>query len=335
MLGHSFPLRRCETCDRREVCSCRGAAQLSCSIIEQLRTSIGEEGIDTPEEVAAPVPSRSRVLEALHALQDVLFPGRMETELDEGAVIEPFVQERLARAHRLLRREIARALPFRWIGAYARTKGETDVDEQVQETAALLANELLTCLPEIRRLLVKDVQAAYLGDPAAHTYAEIMLSYPGLKAICVHRIAHELYDLQVPLIARIMSEHAHSVTGIDIHPGAQIGESFFIDHGTGVVIGETCEIGDNVKLYQGVTLGAKSFPLDEHGNPIKDIKRHPTLEDNVVVYAGATILGGDTVIGRGSTIGSNVWLIKSVPPNSTVLQGDVTVQVKTNEDSGG
>ena len=160
-----------------------------------------------------------------------------------------------------------------------------------------------------------------------------MLSYPGLKAICVHRIAHELYDLDVPLIPRLMSEHAHSVTGIDIHPGAHIGESFFIDHGTGVVIGETCEIGDNVKLYQGVTLGAKSFPLDEDGNPIKDIKRHPTLEDDVIVYAGATILGGDTVIGAGSVIGSNVWLVKSVPPGSTVMQGEVKVRVRTNNDT--
>lgn len=334
MAERKYPLDRCRTCDKREMCACRGTAQLTCSVIEALYSSIGQQGVDTPEEVAAAVPSRTRVIEALHALEDVLFPGRMETELDECASMEAFIQERLARAHRLLRRELIRALPYRWIGAYARSRGEVAPDGNLEETAALLANEFLSRLPEIRRLLVLDVQAAYLGDPAAHTYAEIMLSYPGLKAICVHRLAHELYKLDVPLIPRIMSEHAHSVTGIDIHPGARIGESFFIDHGTGVVIGETCEIGNNVKLYQGVTLGAKSFPLDEHGNPIKDIKRHPTLEDNVIVYAGATILGGDTVIGAGSVIGSNVWLVHSVPPNSTVTQGDVQVRVRTNEDSG-
>lgn len=329
-----YPLERCRTCEKREMCACRGSAQLTCSVIEALHLSIGQEGVDTPEEVAAAVPSRSRVIEALHAFEDVLFPGRMETELDECAAMEAFIQERLARAHRLLRRELLRALPYRWIGAYARTRGQTDHDPEIEQTASLLANEFLSRLPEIRRLLVLDVQAAYLGDPAAHTYAEIMLSYPGLKAICVHRLAHELYLLDVPLIPRIMSEHAHSVTGIDIHPGARIGESFFIDHGTGVVIGETCEIGHKVKLYQGVTLGAKSFPLDEHGNPIKDIKRHPTLEDDVIVYAGATILGGDTVIGAGSVIGSNVWLVQSVAPGSTVMQGDVKVRVRSNEDKG-
>ncbi|MCD6359559.1 MAG: serine acetyltransferase [Armatimonadetes bacterium] len=333
MPERKYPLERCKTCDERETCSCQGAVQLTCAVIEQLHDSIGHEGVDTPREVLAAVPSRSRVIEALHALEDVLFPGRMETELDHCAELEAFIQERLAYAHRLLRREIMRALPYRWIGAYARTRGQSGEEEDPEESAADLANEFISRLPEIRRLLVMDVEAAYLGDPAAHTYAEIMLSYPGLKAICVHRIAHELYDLDVPLIPRLMSEHAHSVTGIDIHPGAHIGESFFIDHGTGVVIGETCEIGDNVKLYQGVTLGAKSFPLDEDGNPIKDIKRHPTLEDDVIVYAGATILGGDTVIGAGSVIGSNVWLVKSVPPGSTVMQGEVKVRVRTNNDT--
>jgi serine O-acetyltransferase len=158
-----------------------------------------------------------------------------------------------------------------------------------------------------------------------------MLSYPGLAAITTHRIAHELCELDVPLIPRMMSEHAHSHTGIDIHPGATIGESFFIDHGTGVVIGETTEIGNNVKLYQGVTLGARSFPLDADGNPVKGIKRHPTLEDDVIVYAGATILGGDVVIGKGAVVGSNVWLLESVPPGSTVTQGVVEIRIERNE----
>lgn len=327
-----YPLGRCETCEARDVCACRGPAQLSCFVVDRLVESFGEDGIDTPEEVGTPVPSRGRVLEALYCFMDVLFPGRMHTELDSDASTEGFVQERLARGYRLIGREIARALPFRWTGAYARSKGDAQADEQVHESAALVANCFVAEIPSIREMLVSDVQAAYYGDPAAHTYAEIMLSYPGLQAITVNRIAHVLYELDVPLIPRIMSEWAHTITGIDIHPGAQIGRSFFIDHGTGVVIGETCEIGDNVKLYQGVTLGARSFPLDEEGNPIKEIKRHPTLEDDVVVYANATILGGDTVIGRGAVIGSNVWLLESVPAGSTVTQGDVQVRVKRNDE---
>jgi len=174
-------------------------------------------------------------------------------------------------------------------------------------------------LPEVKRLVATDVQAAYEGDPAATSPMEVVMAYPGLYAVTIHRLAHELYDLKVPIIPRIMSELAHSKTGIDIHPGATIGERFFIDHGTGVVIGETTVIGKNVKLYQGVTLGAKSFQKDpETGALVKGIKRHPNVEDNVVIYAGATILGGDTTIGHDSEIGGSVWLIDSVPPNSRV-----------------
>lgn len=178
---------------------------------------------------------------------------------------------------------------------------------------------ILEGLTKVREVLQTDIIAAYEGDPAAKSLEEIVMSYPSLEAISVYRIAHLINGFGVPIIPRIMSEYAHKVTGIDIHPGATIGESFFIDHGTGVVIGETCTIGDGVKLYQGVTLGAKSFPLDEHGNPIKGIKRHPDLQDKVVVYAGATILGGKTVIGHDSLIGGNVWLTHSVPSHSTVF----------------
>ncbi len=174
-------------------------------------------------------------------------------------------------------------------------------------------------LPEVRRMLSLDVQAAYDGDPAAKNFSEIVLAYPGLEAITVYRIAHILNVLDVPLIPRIMSEWAHRKTGVDIHPGARIGESFFIDHGTGVVIGETTDIGANVKIYQGVTLGALSFPKDERGRLIRGTKRHPTIEDDVVIYAGATILGGDTVIGRGSVIGGNTWVTHSIPPGSKVV----------------
>ena len=174
-------------------------------------------------------------------------------------------------------------------------------------------------LPEVRRMLETDTQAAYEGDPAATSRMEVVMAYPGMYAVTVHRLAHELYRLKVPIIPRIMTELAHSKTGIDIHPGATIGEGFFIDHGTGVVIGETTVIGNNVKIYQGVTLGALSFPKDEStGMLMKGHKRHPNVEDNVVIYAGATILGGDTVIGHDSEIGGNVWLMESIPPHSRV-----------------
>lgn len=187
-------------------------------------------------------------------------------------------------------------------------------------------------LPEVKRLVETDVQAAYEGDPAATSPMEVVMAYPGLYAVTIHRLAHELYNLKVPIIPRIMSELAHSKTGIDIHPGATIGERFFIDHGTGVVVGETTVIGRNVKLYQGVTLGAKSFQKDpETGALVKGIKRHPNVEDNVVIYAGATILGGDTTIGHDSEIGGSVWLIKSVPPNSRVYNKPPAPEIRSLE----
>jgi serine O-acetyltransferase len=186
------------------------------------------------------------------------------------------------------------------------------------DKAAAAVKELMNALEGLKSTLQLDIVAAYEGDPAARSIMEVVMSYPGLQAIMVQRVAHVLYQSQVPLIPRIMTEHAHSQTGIDIHPGAQIGPGFFIDHGTGVVIGETSTLGKNVKLYQGVTLGALSFPKDKDGHPIKGIKRHPHVEDNVTIYAGATILGGETTIGAGSEIGGNVWLTHSVPPHSKV-----------------
>ena len=184
-------------------------------------------------------------------------------------------------------------------------------------------------LPEVRRLVETDVTAAYEGDPAATSRMEVVMSYPGLYAVTVHRLAHELYRLKVPIIPRVMSELAHSKTGIDIHPGATIGERFFIDHGTGVVIGETCVIGRNVRLYQGVTLGGLSFAKDASGALVKGLKRHPNIEDDVVIYANATILGGETTIGAGSEIGGNVWLHASVPPNSRVYNNQPAPVIKT------
>ena len=195
--------------------------------------------------------------------------------------------------------------------------------------AKAVVAQFVSRLPEVKRLVETDVQAAYEGDPAATSPMEVVMAYPGLYAVTIHRLAHELYNLKVPIIPRIMSELAHSKTGIDIHPGAQIGEHFFIDHGTGVVVGETTVIGKNVKLYQGVTLGAKSFQKDpETGALVKGIKRHPNVEDNVVIYAGATILGGDTTIGHDSEIGGSVWLIESVPPNSRVYNKPPAPEIK-------
>ena len=191
-----------------------------------------------------------------------------------------------------------------------------------REQASAITQEFAKRLPHIRSLLESDIQAAYEGDPAARSIDEILVCYPGFTAITHYRLAHELHRLGAPLIARMISEIAHSATGIEIHPGAQIGGSFFIDHGTGVVIGETAIIGEHVRLYQAVTLGAKRFPLDEHGALIKGNIRHPIVEDDVVIYAGATILGRIT-IGRGSTIGGNVWLTRSIPPGSSISQAQI------------
>ncbi len=187
---------------------------------------------------------------------------------------------------------------------------------------ASAALRFLRALPGMKAYLETDIQAAYDGDPAAMSTEEIMLAYPAFEAISIYRMAHELYAMKIPMLPRMMTEYAHQITGIDIHPGATIGKYFFIDHGTGVVIGETTTIGDHVKLYQGVTLGAKSFELDANGNPVKGIKRHPDIGNNVVIYAGATILGGSTVIGDGCTIGGNVWLTHSVEAGKTVLAAE-------------
>ncbi|MBQ8587755.1 MAG: serine acetyltransferase [Clostridia bacterium] len=191
-------------------------------------------------------------------------------------------------------------------------------EDNSEDNAKRIVMEFFCDIPLITDMLKKDVTAAYEGDPAAKSHEEIMLAYPAFEAITIYRLAHKLYSLKVPVLPRMMTEHAHKITGIDIHPGASIGEYFFIDHGTGVVIGETCVIGDHVKLYQGVTLGAKSFEADENGNPIKGIKRHPNIGNNVVIYAGATILGGNTYIGDNCTIGGNVWLTHSVDADQTV-----------------
>jgi serine O-acetyltransferase len=289
--------------------------------LDDLLPTYRSEGERNPIPSCCEVPSESEAVRILALFDDVLFPGYREAcRRDEP--LETLLIERLDEAYDILYRQVKRALPLRWESEYARDfhLGQPLAPEQVGPEAERLVGLLFGQLPLIRELLKRDVLAAYTGDPAAHSFAEIILSYPGVRAITVHRIAHELYRLQVPLIPRLMNEWIHSRTGIDIHPGARIGESFFIDHGTGVVIGETTEIGNQVKIYQGVTVGARSFPVDEAGLVVKAIKRHPTIEDEVVIYAGATILGGDTVIGRGSVIHGNVFLTRSVPPGTTVTQ---------------
>lgn len=264
------------------------------------------------------LPSRAEVEQLLDDLVAILFPGYFVRDQLDELTARYFVGERCARVLRGLERSIARALcETKQLTAGGRLTADAQpcAEEDINLRAHQLAIDLIQAIPSIRAMLDTDVQAALAGDPAARSAAEVILSYPGVQAIAVHRVAHQLHRLGVPIIPRMMSELVHSRTGIDLHPGANIGHSFFIDHGTGVVVGETTVIGEHVKLYQGVTLGAMSVAPDAKPR----LQRHPTLEDHVTIYAGATILGGDTVIGRGSTIGGNVWLTRSVPPGTTVV----------------
>lgn len=257
------------------------------------------------------LPSREAVIRILDNLFAVLYPGFYGVQHLTPENVEYHVGALLDDVAADLYKQAVLAAGFEApMGAAANGNGYR---------ADTAVERFLRRLPVLRRLLLLDLEAAMNGDPAARSYAEIIFSYPGFQAITVQRIAHELWDLQVPLLPRIMTEYAHSKTGIDIHPGARIGESLFIDHGTGVVIGETAVLGKNVKIYQGVTLGALSFQRDESGRLVRGTKRHPTLCDNVVVYAGATILGGETVIGEGAIIGGNTWVVESVPPGERVL----------------
>ncbi|HBL16546.1 MAG: serine acetyltransferase [Elusimicrobia bacterium GWA2_69_24] len=259
------------------------------------------------------LPSRDAVISMVEDLRSVLFPGYFGVSSVTAENVRFHVGSTLDRVRRTLQEQIMSGLCF------VCALGDARSYEDCQADAAAKTDAFLARLPEVRRLLATDAQAAFEGDPAATSPAETIFCYPGMLAITNQRLAHELHKLKVPLIPRMITEHAHSLTGIDIHPGARIDTAFFIDHGTGTVIGETTLIGKGVRLYQGVTLGAKSFPLDEHGNPIKGIDRHPIVEDEVIVYSGATILGRVT-IGKGSVIGGNVWLTQSVPPGSRISQ---------------
>ena len=263
-----------------------------------------------------PLPSPTEIVAILEDLKELIFPGyRRRQNLHLGNVTY-FVGELIDGLHDRLIAQIARAIRHE-DDPEAESTCETRMRDYELE-AQSRAIEFLEYLPELRELLASDVQAAFDGDPAACGTDEIVFCYPGLEAITAHRIAHRLHRMGVPLIPRIIAEHSHRLTGVDLHPGASIGRSFFIDHGTGVVVGETCEIADHVKLYQGVTLGALSFPKDAEGNLVRGAKRHPTIETGVVIYANATVLGGDTTVGANSVIGASVSLMKSVPANTVV-----------------
>ena len=250
---------------------------------------------------------RAEICEALKKILGVFFPNRYLEEKIENDEMNIYIGDNLRQAARLLQKHIADA----------RCLNDNSDCAQSREKADEIVRRLLFALPQIRQDLMEDVNTGYHGDPAALNLSEVILSYPFVETVAVYRVAHNLYAQGVPIIPRIMSEYAHSQSGIDIHPGAEIQPGFFIDHGTGVVIGETCRIGRNVIIYQGVTLGAIS-PFDTNGTPIRGQKRHPDIEDDVIIYANATILGGNTVIGKGSVIGGNCWVTKSVPPHSII-----------------
>lgn len=264
-------------------------------------------------KMGEPLPSIIKLRKVIDLVREILFPGYFGNTSLRTNTTQHYMGVYVDELYELLSNEILAGMCFECEDENA------NKIEKYQEKANQIAVDFIEFLPEIRRQLVTDVEATYSNDPAARNLGEVIFCYPAIRAITNYRVAHKLLQLGVPLIPRFISEMAHGETGIDIHPKAQIGEKFTIDHGTGVVIGSTSVLGKNVKIYQGVTLGAKSFPLDDNGNPIKGIPRHPIVEDNVVIYAGATILGRIT-IGRGSVIGGNVWVTDNLPPFSRVVQ---------------
>jgi serine O-acetyltransferase len=263
----------------------------------------------------ANLPSQDRVTDLARDLMHLLFPGFFEDTGLTQAEASPWLDKLLAKIESRLVTEVEKCLRFA-------------KEPDPKGAAERIANQFLGFLPEVRRLVQTDVAAAYSGDPAARSTDEIILAYPCVLAISLQRLAHVLYALQVPLLPRMLTEYGHERTGIDIHPGAHIGSHFFIDHGTGVVIGETATIGTHVKIYQGVTLGAKSFETDGKNNPVKGVKRHPDIEDHVTIYAHATILGGDTRVGAHSVIGANVWVRDSIPPHSVAYYKETSLVVR-------
>ena len=300
-------------------------------LLEEITAKLCEpaacEGVSHRPLQDEPMPSVAALAEVVELLKAILFPGFFGDADITPSAMAFHVGAGLDKVQRLLGEQIKRGLCF---AACEREAGPDADCADCEAAAREKTMAFLTQLPEIRRLLATDVQAAYVGDPAAKSPGEAIFCYPSITALAHQRLAHALHNLGVYLIPRIITEMAHSATGIDIHPGATIGEHFFIDHGTGVVIGETALIGKNVRLYQGVTLGAKSFPKDGEGQLIKDLPRHPIVEDDVIIYAGATILGRIT-IGKGSVVGGNVWLTEDLPAGSLVVQtpaGGTSIKTK-------
>ncbi|MBX3736032.1 MAG: serine acetyltransferase [Candidatus Didemnitutus sp.] len=283
---------------------------LAQALLESYARDGGINHLDGPN-----LPSQESVAELARDFMHVLFPGYFEASSLKQADVEHWLGQQLAKIARNLRAEIEKSLRF---------AGHADPAASAERAAATT----LARLPSIRRIIQTDVNAAYTGDPAARSFEEIILAYPSVLVVSLQRIAHVLYEEGVPLLPRMITEFAHERTGVDIHPGATIGTHFFIDHGTGVVIGETAVIGNHVKIYQGVTLGAKSFEVDANGQPIKGVKRHPQIDDHVTIYAHATILGGTTRIGAHSVVGANVWLLESIPENSIAYYQDTNLVVR-------
>jgi serine O-acetyltransferase len=288
-------------------------------ILDSYRESGGINHVDR-----ANLPSKQTISQLCGDLLHLLFPGFFSEEAVSLDELPTAAQEIIDQIAGQLETTIAVSLRIREDEHY----GEAELKREAIE----ITERFFAGIPEVRALLKTDAEAAYAGDPAARSLEEIVLAYPGLEAVAIQRVAHLLYLENVPLLPRMMTEWAHGRTGIDIHPGAAIGSHFFIDHGTGVVIGETCVIGNRVKLYHGVTLGARSFQKDEQGSIIKGVKRHPMVEDDVVIYPNGIILGGDTVIGARSTIGANVFLMKSIPPDTLLVRGE---QVQSRMDKKG
>ena len=294
--------------------SYRLGRQVIIDVIEQLCSSESRQVLSHRSDHDIPMPSVRTLSDIMDSLRSILFPGYFGMAELKIETMQYHVGSTLDSVFRLLSEQILRGMWFR----------ETDCSSASEsycvERSQLLTLQFIQSLPNIRRLLSTDAQAAFDGDPAVDNQGEIIFCYPSIRALTNYRVAHELYKLGIPLIPRIITEIAHSETGIDIHPGAEIGEYFFMDHGTGIVIGETSIIENHVRIYQGVTLGAKSFPLDGNGFPIKKIPRHPIVQDNVTIYSGATILGR-IIIGHGSEIGGNVWVDHDVQPGSKIVQG--------------
>lgn len=303
--------------------------QMLTATVEELSKAQSLEGLFHQHRDGDPLPSSRALEEIIELSRSILFPGYFGKSTVSLSTLPYHIGVNVERLHKLLTDQIMAGLCFCECAA-----DEEDSDRSsCRQNAEQIAAKMLTKYPDIRRTLATDVEAAYNGDPAAESFGEIISCYPVIKTLVNYRIAHELLLLGVPLIPRIITEMAHSETGIDIHPGAQIGHHFTIDHGTGVVIGATCIIGNHVKLYQGVTLGAKSFPLDQNGNPIKGIPRHPILEDNVIVYSNATILGRIT-IGEGCIVGANLWITRDMKPHTKKYKQEKTDNLDIVFDNG-